>query len=120
MKAEDYALNGLRKLAINKNYIGAIEDFTEAIRLATDYAEAYYHRGLAKFNLARYSKREDNNPLQNLNDRLHFLITLSGVFETLSLISNSCIIGLCSKSTRQHFAYLWCFPLILSVEPGSI
>lgn len=70
MKAEDYALNGLRKLAINKNYIGAIEDFTEAIRLATDYAEAYYHRGLAKFNLARYSKREDNNPLQNLNDAI--------------------------------------------------
>ena len=34
-----------------EDYQGAIEDYTQAIRLKPDLAEAYYNRGLAKSDL---------------------------------------------------------------------
>ena len=46
--AEEYLVIGNEKL-VNKNYSGAIEDFTKAIELNPNYADAYYNRGLCKF-----------------------------------------------------------------------
>ncbi|MCX8194741.1 MAG: tetratricopeptide repeat protein [Candidatus Micrarchaeota archaeon] len=48
-----YSNRGVAKFSLG-DYIGAIEDFTKAIELNPNYAEAYYNRGLAKVKLKDY------------------------------------------------------------------
>jgi len=40
----------------NKDYYGAVEDFTRAIEMKPDFAKAYYHRGRAYLKYNRKSK----------------------------------------------------------------
>ena len=53
ISAETYFLWGNAKYKLG-NYVGAIADYTKAIRLKPNYATAYNNRGLAKFRLERY------------------------------------------------------------------
>ena len=47
MTAEDYFYRGVARY-FEKNYDGAIEDYTKAIELKPEFAMAYYNRGVAK------------------------------------------------------------------------
>ncbi len=49
-KASDYLLSGLEKVR-KRNFNGAIEDYTQAIKLDPEYEKAYYNRGLANFQI---------------------------------------------------------------------
>jgi tetratricopeptide (TPR) repeat protein len=49
-KIKKYQADGIEKIR-NSDNKGAIEDFTNIIKLQEDYAEAYYYRANAKFNL---------------------------------------------------------------------
>ena len=53
VSADTYFLWGNAKYKLG-NYVGAIADYTKAIRLKPNYATAYNNRGLAKFRLERY------------------------------------------------------------------
>jgi S1-C subfamily serine protease len=53
--AEDYFNRADREMR-NRNYQSAIIDYTEAIRLKPDWAQAYSDRGNAYFNLGQYDK----------------------------------------------------------------
>ena len=46
----EYLTNGL-KLVNDKKFNEAIESFTKALEIDKNYAEVYYHRGLAKFEI---------------------------------------------------------------------
>jgi V8-like Glu-specific endopeptidase len=49
-KADDFFIKGNEK-ASNKDYKGAIADYTEAIKLTPNYYKSYYNRGLARREL---------------------------------------------------------------------
>lgn len=51
--AEEYFYSAYDK-AENGEYYGAIEDYTKAIEINPNYANAYYNRGIAKKNLEDY------------------------------------------------------------------
>jgi Flp pilus assembly protein TadD len=53
-----------KEKASNKDYYGAVEDFTMAIEIKPDYAKAYYHRGIAYLKYNRKSKTRSNVFLQ--------------------------------------------------------
>ena len=53
ISAETYLLWGSVKDELGE-HIGAISDYTQAIRLKPNYADAYYNRGVAKGNLGQY------------------------------------------------------------------
>ena len=53
ISAETYLLWGYVKDELG-DHIGAISDYTQAIQLKPNYADAYYNRGVAKGNLGRY------------------------------------------------------------------
>jgi lipoprotein NlpI len=50
-KAEDYEKEGQEKFNQNRDYEGAIKDFSKAIELDPSRASAYSSRGLAKYYL---------------------------------------------------------------------
>ena len=54
ISAETYFLWGYVKDELGE-YNGAVADYTQAIHLKPDYAEAYNNRGLAKHNLRQYN-----------------------------------------------------------------
>jgi tetratricopeptide (TPR) repeat protein len=54
MKSEAYFNRGLNKRYLN-NFKGAILDYTEAIKLRSDYYKAYNNRGVAKLQIDDYS-----------------------------------------------------------------
>ncbi|MBD2300414.1 tetratricopeptide repeat protein [Nostoc sp. FACHB-190] len=56
--ATNWFLQGIQKVN-QQNYPGAISDFTQAIQINPQYAEAYYQRGLI---YARYAQGEPLNP----------------------------------------------------------
>lgn len=56
--ATNWFLQGIQKVN-QRNYQGAISDFTQAIQINPQYAEAYYQRGLI---YARYAQGEPLNP----------------------------------------------------------
>ena len=67
-KAIDYVKKGDRKLLID-DYSGALTDYTQAIMLRPEFADAYFNRGRAKQGLgdyqgaiADYSKAVDLEP----------------------------------------------------------
>jgi tetratricopeptide (TPR) repeat protein len=49
-KAKEYYDNGCNKVS-SKNYTGAVEDFSMAIKLDSGFKQAYENRGVAKFYL---------------------------------------------------------------------
>lgn len=49
-KADDFYIQAHQKYR-EKNYQGAIADYSQAIKLNPKYAEAYYYRGLTRFEL---------------------------------------------------------------------
>ena len=52
--AEDHQSRGLSNLELG-NYNEAIDDYTKAIKLKPDYAEAFYSRGNSKAKLKDYN-----------------------------------------------------------------
>ena len=50
--ANEYYQKGLKNV-LSDNYKAAILDFTKAIEINPDYAEAYYNRGRAKSDFRR-------------------------------------------------------------------
>ena len=48
--AEEYSKRGIVKDNL-KDYYGAIADYSKAIEINPNYADAYYNRGLAKYRL---------------------------------------------------------------------
>ncbi len=54
ISAETYLLWGNVKYVLD-DYAGAIKDYTAAIRIKPDYADAYYNRGVAKAQLGQYA-----------------------------------------------------------------
>ncbi len=57
--AQDFLASGNRKLK-NKNFKGAIADFTKAISLKSDYIEAYSQRALAKDSMGDYAGAQED------------------------------------------------------------
>jgi tetratricopeptide (TPR) repeat protein len=55
MSAEDYFRRGLKKYKDDEPK-GAIEDYNQAIKLKSDYSQAYYHRGEAYQSLDEKAK----------------------------------------------------------------
>ena len=55
LTAEDYNEHGQTKFQ-SDDYIGAIEDFTEAIKINPKYANVYSNRGEAEFHLGNYAR----------------------------------------------------------------
>jgi Flp pilus assembly protein TadD len=53
--ATEWFRDGVEK-ARNKDFYGAIDDFTRAIELRPAFAKAYYHRGIAYLRYDRKSK----------------------------------------------------------------
>ncbi len=53
ISAETHLLRGNAKFNLN-DYAGAIKDYTAAIRLKSDYADAYNNRGNARYQLEQY------------------------------------------------------------------
>ncbi len=51
-QAEEFYRRGLDRME-NKEYLKAIGDFTHAISLKPDYADAYYQRAMAKFHFGK-------------------------------------------------------------------
>ena len=49
-----YFSRGTAKMLAFKDYLGAVEDFTEVIKLSPNKEFAYYERGFAKFLLLNY------------------------------------------------------------------
>jgi tetratricopeptide (TPR) repeat protein len=64
--AEEYFYRALKKR--DKDYYGAISDYTKAIELNPNFAKAYYNRGLSKSYLKDYSRAiSDYNKAIELN-----------------------------------------------------
>jgi Flp pilus assembly protein TadD len=49
-----------KEKASNKDYYGAVEEFTKALELNPGFAKAYYHRGIAYLKYNRKSKSHSN------------------------------------------------------------
>jgi tetratricopeptide (TPR) repeat protein len=66
-KADDFYIKANEK-AIAKDFRGALADYTEAIRLNPNYADAYYHRGNAFYKLGDKQKAvNDYNQVLKIN-----------------------------------------------------
>ena len=75
MTYDEYFKRGISKNSL-QDYKGAIEDYSEAIRLKPDYAVAYYNRGNSKYSLQDYKGAiEDYSEAIRLNQTLLLLIT---------------------------------------------
>lgn len=75
MTIESYFQDGLEK-SKNKNFLGAIEDFTMAIKLCTDsspnIAEIYFRRAVANFQIQNPNKAaSDLIKAGELNPKYH-------------------------------------------------
>jgi serine/threonine protein kinase len=70
--ADTYYQEGLEKYN-NRDFRGAIEDYTQAIKINPNHASAYYYRGIAHGKLGdKQAAIADNTQAININKRLRF------------------------------------------------
>lgn len=70
----------------NKDFIKAIGNFTKAISHKSDFAEAYYHRAMAKKLLAKSVGFHNNEPCYDLHEALTF-----GNTDAITMLENDCM-----------------------------
>lgn len=82
--AQSYYDNGIENIG-NKNYIGAIADFTNALSQKPDFGEAYFQRAIAKHKLALAAGYESIELCMDLSQALNL-----GQQEAIPLIKQYC------------------------------
>jgi len=97
MSAEEYFNRGRERLS-SEDYYGAIEDFTAAIEIKPNYANAYFQRAYNKFNIKDYygaindySKAIELNPdyVDAYNNRGNAKINLKDYYGAINDLSKA-------------------------------
>lgn len=88
--------NGIANLK-RKDYISAIGDFTNAISIKHDYAEAYYKRAIAKDKFAKEVGFENSELCFDLTSALKY-----GSKEAINMLKNNCM-GECYNVQSAFF-----------------
>ena len=138
ISAETYLTWGNTKYDLG-DYKGAITDYTQAIRLKPDYADAYYNRGIAKHNLGQHfaaiadydsairlkpddAKAYNNRGIAKHNLGQHFA-AIADFDSAIRLKPDDADAyynrGIAKRKLGQHFAAIADYDIAIRLKPDS-